>query len=431
MLHYSLVSLLTAPCKIFGHKLLNPVGTSAGIDKGAEVPDELLQLGGAYVEVGGITPLPQGGNPRPRLFRLPSQNALINRFGLNSEGADRVAHRLRQRVRAYAYHMGYGLDEEAERFVLDGEAGVPPGSLVPGKLMGVQVAKNKNTPDDIESVIKDYVYCVDRLSRYADVIVVNVSSPNTEGLRDLQSQEPLTKVLKAVVAAAQRTDRRTKPAVMVKVSPDEDSKEQVEGICDAIWDSGVDGVIVGNTTKQRPAPLPAGSTLPEKEQKLITETGGYSGPQLFSRTVALTKRYRETLDSRADGRIASLSTLPDQDLLTPPAATNAADAAPKETAYQLPKDDKTTTSPASDARDPARKVIFCSGGITNGRQALEALNAGADMVQVYTALIYGGVGTVARIKDEMREEMRVKAKTLEAEKAAAKVTGKGEVKAKA
>jgi dihydroorotate dehydrogenase len=327
--------------------------------------------------------------------------------------------------------MGYGLDEEAERFVLDGEAGVPPGSLVPGKLMGVQVAKNKNTPDDIESVIKDYVYCVDRLSRYADVIVVNVSSPNTEGLRDLQSQEPLTKVLKAVVAAAQRTDRRTKPAVMVKVSPDEDSKEQVEGICDAIWDSGVDGVIVGNTTKQRPAPLPAGSTLPEKEQKLITETGGYSGPQLFSRTVALTKRYRETLDSRADGRIASLSTLPDQDLLTPPAATNAADAAPKETAYQLPKDDKTTTSPASDARDPARKVIFCSGGITNGRQALEALNAGADMVQVYTALIYGGVGTVARIKDEMREEMRVKAKTLEAEKAAAKVTGKGEVKAKA
>src|SRR5204863_456336 len=112
---------------------------------------------------------------------------------------------------------------------------------------------------------------------------------NTEHLRDLQKQEPLTKVLKAVVDAAQRTDRNTKPAVMVKVSPDEDSKEQVEGICDAIWDSGVDGVIVGNTTKQRPAPLPGASSLPPHEQQLLSEHGGYSGPQLFPRTVSLVK----------------------------------------------------------------------------------------------------------------------------------------------
>ena len=150
--------------------------------------------------------------------------------------------RLRQRVREYAYAMGFGLHEDAEQRVLDGEAGVPPGSLVEGKLMAVQVAKNKFTPDnDIEAVKRDYVYCVEALSRYADIIVVNVSSPNTPGLRGLQSVEPLTNILTGVVEAAKKANRKTTPAVMVKVSPDEDSDEQVSGICDAVWESGVDG----------------------------------------------------------------------------------------------------------------------------------------------------------------------------------------------
>lgn len=124
---------------VFGHTLDNPIGISAGLDKNAEVPDPLFALGPAVVEVGGITPKPQPGNPQPRCFRVVSQEGLINRYGLNSEGADNIAARLRQRVREFAYQMGYGLGPDAEQAVLDGAAGVPPGSLVPGKLMCVQV----------------------------------------------------------------------------------------------------------------------------------------------------------------------------------------------------------------------------------------------------------------------------------------------------
>lgn len=204
--------------------------------------------------------------------------------------------RLRERARRFAHAAGFGADETALQRVLDGEAGVPPGSLKEGKLMGVQIAKNKNTPDDVDAIEKDYVYCVEKLAKYADVIVVNVSSPNTENLRDLQRQEPLTRILKGVVGAAQRTERKSKPAVMVKVSPDEDSQEQIEGVCQAIWESGVDGVIVGNTTTRRPPDLPINNPLALKERELIFEKGGYSGPQLFEQTAKLVKRYRQTLD---------------------------------------------------------------------------------------------------------------------------------------
>lgn len=124
---------------VFGHTLDNPIGISAGLDKNAEIPDPLFALGPAVVEVGGITPKPQPGNPQPRVFRIVSQEGIINRYGLNSEGADSVAARLRQRVREFAYQIGFGIGPDAEQAVLDGAAGVPPGSLVPGKLMCVQV----------------------------------------------------------------------------------------------------------------------------------------------------------------------------------------------------------------------------------------------------------------------------------------------------
>lgn len=444
--------------EIFGHTLANPVGISAGLDKDAEIPDPLLALGPGIVEIGGVTPLPQDGNPKPRVFRIGSQQALINRYGLNSEGADVVAMRLRQRVREYAYNHGYGIDEDAERMVLDGEAGVPPGSLVPGRLLAVQIAKNKLTPEhDLSAVIRDHIYCVEQVGKYADIIVVNVSSPNTPGLRSLQSQEPLTQILLHTVAAANLVDRKTKPAVMVKVSPDEDSDSQIQGICDAVWESGVHGVIVGNTTKRRPDPWPQGYMLSATEARTMLEQGGYSGPQLFPKTLDLVKRYRKTLDAGpsfddSDSRspTSTPSSTPSDGIPTPstpdsleePILEKLADSTKRDEASPKPETPSTDSSSQPLIQFPERhqsqgtqdsssvhstshpidvatkitqaapsvassgpKVIFASGGITNGEQALEVMNAGASVAMIYTAMTYGGVGTVSRIKAEMRERI--------------------------
>jgi dihydroorotate dehydrogenase len=210
---------------VFGTQLQNPIGISAGLDKDAEIPDVLFALGAGIVEVGGCTPFPQGGNPKPRVFRIPALDGMVNRYGLNSRGADSMAVRLRDRLRRFARSAGVTEDE-----VLNGEAGVPPGSLLPGRLLAVQIAKNKETDEkDEKAVAMDHVYCVRRLARYADVLVVNVSSPNTPGLRDLQATEPLTRLLTAVVDEAGRTERKRPPKVMVKVSPDEDEAAQNGG----------------------------------------------------------------------------------------------------------------------------------------------------------------------------------------------------------
>lgn len=419
--------------EVFGHVLDNPIGTSAGIDKNAEIPDALMALGPAIVEVGGITPLPQPGNPKPRVFRIPSQNALINRYGLNSEGAEHVAMQLRERVRSFAYSHGLGLGAEAERIILDGEAQVPPGSMVPGKLLAVQVAKNKTTPDgDIGAIARDYTYCVEHLAKYADILVVNVSSPNTPGLRDLQATGPLTAILTAVVNTAKSTDRKTKPAVMVKVSPDEDTDAQIEGICAAVWASGVDGVIVGNTTNKRPDTIPKGFVLPEKDTKILqSEVGGYSGPQMFERTLDLVKRYRSKLDhgppeelAAAPSKQKSPSPVPSGDHLSDASIQRdiqrlkpedekdsqqpliqIPDRHTTSTEVKAPDSDKSlskSTAPKSDAS----KVIFATGGITNGEQCLQILNAGASVCQTYTAMMYGGVGTITRMKGEMRAAIK-------------------------
>lgn len=313
------------------------------------------------------------------MFRLPSQHAMINRYGLNSKGADHMAAVLKQRVRDFAYAAGLGDHDLAEQRVLDGEANVPPGSLVPGKLLAVQVAKNKLTPDgDIDAIARDYVYCVDRVAPYADIVVVNVSSPNTPGLRDLQAAAPLTTILTAVVGAAKNVQRKTKPYVMVKVSPDEDSDEQLSGICEAVWNSGVDGVIVGNTTNRRPEPVPKGFVLPAHEEKTLKETGGYSGPQLFDRLVSLVGRYRTMLDQ-----------------------------GPSSQTTEQTGSSEGETVPVQAASHP-RKVLFASGGITNGQQARQVLEAGASVAMMYTGVVYGGVGTVTRVKQELRNELQKK-----------------------
>jgi dihydroorotate dehydrogenase len=385
---------------VFGTPLANPIAISAGLDKHAEVPDALFALGASIVEVGGCTPLPQEGNPKPRMFRVPGLDGLINRYGLNSRGADNMAMRLRERVRLFGKTIG--LDEAS---VLNGEAEVPPGSLLPGRMLLVQIAKNKETDErNVDAVTQDYVYCVQRLGRYADVLVVNVSSPNTPGLRDLQAVGPLTKLLSAVVDEAQKTDRKVKPRVMVKVSPDEDETTQMEGIVQAVWSSGVDGIIVGNTTKRRTGIVPPGVNITSKDQMILTETGGYSGPMMINRTVDLVKRYRKMLDHQS-----YLETYQKQKVANE--AVDASIAGIDDTIPGIPKEglagkNKSIPAPApATSRRLEEKVIFATGGITNGQQALEVLNAGASVAMVYTGLVYGGAGTITRMKSEMKSEL--------------------------
>lgn len=383
---------------VFGTHLANPIAISAGLDKHAEIPDALFALGASVVEVGGCTARPQDGNPRPRMFRIPGLDGLINRYGLNSRGADNMAMRLRERVRKFGKTVG--LDESS---VLNGEAGVPPGSLLPGRMLLVQIAKNKETDEsNVEAVAKDYVYCVRQLGRYADVLVVNVSSPNTPGLRDLQAVEPLTKLLTAVVNEARKTDRKVKPKVMVKVSPDEDEDGQMEGIVQAVWSSGVDGVIVGNTTKRRTGIIPPRVGITPREQMTLTEAGGYSGPMMLGRTVDMVKRYRKMLDSHSWREHVQERQLVDE-------AVDASIAGIDDTIAVIPKEglarqSAAATTPAVDDATE-QKVIFATGGITNGQDALEVLNAGASIAMVYTGLVYGGAGTITRMKDDMKVEM--------------------------
>ncbi|RMD42883.1 hypothetical protein DV735_g2241, partial [Chaetothyriales sp. CBS 134920] len=397
---------------IFGHTLDNPLAISAGLDKHANIPDALFAVGPGVVEIGGVTPLPQPGNKKPRVFRLASQNAVINRYGLNSQGADHVAAGLRLRVREYAESIGLGRDKAAEEFVLNGGADVPPGSLAPGRLLAINIAKNKDTPgDDVQAVTRDYVSCVDKLGPYADILVVNVSSPNTPGLRNLQKAETLTQILTGVVQAAKAVDRHTKPAVMVKVSPDEDSDEQIVGVCEAVWSSGVDGVIVGNTTNSRPAALTYLDGFTPAEQQTLLETGGFSGPHLFDKTVKLVTQYKKLLSHKPDSNINAVEPAPavvEEDAQLDQTAVDKAEKEVPELRRRLqsvltaldhlpPHEHKIQTPDES-------KVIFATGGISNGKQALEVLDAGADVAMVYTALVYGGIGTITRIKREIREE---------------------------
>ncbi|KAL1847657.1 Dihydroorotate dehydrogenase (quinone), mitochondrial [Diaporthe australafricana] len=364
--------------QVFDVTVANPIGISAGLDKDAEIPDVLFALGAGVVEVGGCTPRPQEGNPKPRVWRVPSVEGMVNRYGLNSRGADAMAARLRERVRKFAMSLGL-----TERQVLNGEGtDVPPGSLLPGRLLCVQVAKQKETDErDVDAVARDYVYCVNRVAPYADVLVVNVSSPNTPGLRDLQAAEPLGRILSAVVQEARKTNRKTKPKVMVKVSPDEDESAQMAGIVEAVYMSDVDGVIVGNTTKRRTGLVPEGVRLNPREQLALTETGGFSGPSMFDRTLDLVGRYRKMLDAQ------SLQAGETQDSSIISAVKDI------------------VSGDAQSSKQPPQKVIFATGGIKNGEQALKVLNAGASVAMIYTGMVYGGAGTVTRMKGEMRSAL--------------------------
>jgi dihydroorotate dehydrogenase len=235
---------------LFGLRFPHPVGIAAGFDKDAEAFAGALKLGAAFVEVGTMTPRPQPGNPRPRLFRLPEDGAVINRNGFNNSGLEAGAARLARRERTQG-------------------------------IVGANVGANKG----VETPESDYAAGVRATARLADYITINVSSPNTPGLRDLQAPGPLRELLKAAKAARKDVTGETGPAILLKIAPDLDDA-QLEGIVGVVLDEGIDGMIVSNTTIARPASLKGASKA---------EMGGLSGAPLFEpSTTILAKTYRLT-----------------------------------------------------------------------------------------------------------------------------------------
>jgi dihydroorotate dehydrogenase len=303
---------LDDPClavEIKGLQLKTCIGLAAGFDKNAEVPDAMLAAGFGFVECGTVTPLPQEGNPRPRLFRLTEDKAVINRMGFNNQGLEAFAARL-----------------EARR----GRSGV----------VGANIGANKDSADRIG----DYVTGLRRLWRLADYFTINISSPNTPGLRDLQSGPALDELLERVATARAEVEMsdphlRARP-MFLKVAPDLDDV-QIIAICDAVARHGFDGVIAGNTTLSRPDTLCS---------RFKNEAGGLSGAPL----TVLSTRVVSDFHACAAGRFP----------------------------------------------------VIGAGGVASGADAYAKIRAGACAVQLYSALVYGGPGLIGRIKRDLAARVR-------------------------
>lgn len=289
--------------KVAGLELPNPLGMAAGYDKNGEVPDALLGLGFGFAEIGTVTPLPQAGNPKPRIFRLVEDDAVINRLGFNNEGHDACEKRLMARA---------------------GKAGI----------VGVNIGANK----DSTNRIGDYVRGVKRFARHASYLTVNISSPNTPGLRNMQAREQLAELLASVMIA--RAEAGQPVPLFLKIAPDLHEAE-LEDIAAEVTDKGIDGVIVSNTTITRPVLRSPAHT---------GETGGLSGKPLFERSTAVLARMRKLLG-------------------------------------------------------PQRAIIGV-GGVDSTETALEKIRAGADLVQLYTGMIYAGPSLPARIVNGMADFAR-------------------------
>jgi dihydroorotate dehydrogenase len=237
---------------VLGITFSNPVGLAAGFDKDAKLIDELAALGFGFIEIGTLTPKGQPGNDKPRLFRLPEDNALINRMGFNNEGVVAAVERLKSR---------------SARVVVGGNIG-----------------KNKNTPN--ESAFDDYAFCLNTLYEHVDYFVVNVSSPNTPGLRELQEKEPLRRLLKYVIDLS-KAKPRYKP-VFLKIAPDL-TKEQLQDIVEILKDTNTDGIIATNTTISRDGLKTTKAVLD------IIGNGGLSGSPLYTRSVEVVRFLRQGL----------------------------------------------------------------------------------------------------------------------------------------
>ena len=282
---------------MFGLKFKNPVGLAAGFDKNAEFVEELGNLGFGFVEIGTVTPLPQSGNDKPRMFRLPPDAALINRMGFNNQGVEVAAHRLSKAKRD-------------------------------GLIIGGNIGKNKLTPN--EDAVSDYIKCFDALFDVVDYFVVNVSSPNTPGLRELQEKEPLKNILNALQKRNSKNGI-SKP-ILLKIAPDL-SNDQLDDIVEIVAETKIAGVIATNTTIER-SNLRTGG-------RVVSETGGLSGKPL-------TKRSTEVIR------------------------------------YLSEKSNKAFP-------------IIGVGGIHSPEDAIEKLNAGASLIQLYTGFIYEGPALIKRI----------------------------------
>lgn len=235
---------------LWGLKFPNPVGLSAGFDKNAEVIGPAFRLGFGFVEAGTVTPKPQEGNPKPRIFRDPSNNAVINRMGFPNLGAD-----------AFKANL--------EAFLAAKER--------PKGVVGLNIGMNKTTTEPA----KDYTYLIRLLAPMADYLTINISSPNTPGLRDLQRREPLLELLGAVMDERAKSCRTHTPPVLVKLAPDLNDEQQAE-LAQTLIEAKIDGVILGNTTLDRPESLPA---------SFRAQTGGLSGQPLTDKSTGVIRNF--------------------------------------------------------------------------------------------------------------------------------------------
>lgn len=288
---------------VMGLDFTNPIGLAAGFDKDARYIDVLALLGFGFIEIGTLTPRPQTGNPKPRLFRLPVDEALINRMGFNNQGVEKAAIRLEK------------LDRPA------------------GLIIGGNIGKNKDTPN--EEAARDYLVCLQRLHPLVDYFVVNVSSPNTPGLRALQDKEPLRKLLLSLQDENQK-HAHPKP-ILLKIAPDLENS-QLDDMIDIVAETKLAGLVATNTTLDR--------TALTSDSDFLTRigAGGMSGAPLFQRSGAVLQYLRGGLP-------------------------------------HLP--------------------IIGVGGIQSPETAIQKLENGADLVQIYSGMIYAGPNLIGNIKKNL------------------------------
>ncbi len=301
--------------KVWNIDFLNPIGLAAGFDKNAQTVLTLAKFGFGFIEVGTITPKPQEGNLKPRMFRLQKDKAIINRLGFNNLGAELAA----QNIEQLLHHINFAKSES-------------------NLILGINIGKNKDT----KNFADDYIKMLDKFYRQATYITINISSPNTKNLRDIQKEENLEEFLQKIVAQKQNIQNKCKKNVpiLLKIAPDLTEEEQ-EKIAKIILKQKIDGLIISNTTIDR--------NLNLKSSKK-NEVGGLSGQPLFEKSNQVLANF-----------------------------------------YKLTK---------------GKVPIIGVGGISNAKQAYEKIKLGASLVQIYSAFIYEGFGLVERIKKDLSKMLK-------------------------